>query len=252
MAHREVQNIFDTGPFGYGNAGHSHSDTLSLVVRYGDRNILIDPGTYTYISSPKWRNLFRGSSAHNTIRLDGLDQAIGTGPFRWSGKPEVEVLHAAFTPERDFVDAVCRYSGFTHRRRIVFRKPDLIFILDDLDGEAGKHVIEQFWHPGEPVTTVCHNVIKIGYSTLVLSPWGTAEVQDGWRSPALGTKTKAPVIRVSQICELPVRLGTALDLSGELGPTQDLVILEEKDTVSLCLEDDRRELVRLFEDMFPE
>ena len=65
----------DAGPFGALHSGHSHSDTLSIIVRSGDEEILIDPGTYTYTGEPEWRDWFRGSSAHNTIRIDGLDQA---------------------------------------------------------------------------------------------------------------------------------------------------------------------------------
>ena len=32
---------------------------------------LIDPGTYAYHTQERWRNYFRGTSAHNTVRIDG-------------------------------------------------------------------------------------------------------------------------------------------------------------------------------------
>ena len=47
-------------PFGPGSAGHSHSDTLSLVVSVGNQEVLIDSGTYSYMD-PEWRSYFRGS-----------------------------------------------------------------------------------------------------------------------------------------------------------------------------------------------
>ena len=72
--------VMDAGPFGTGGAGHSHADTLSLVVRRESEDILLDPGTYTYISDPAWRNAFRGSAAHNTIAC----QRPGPGHSRWS------------------------------------------------------------------------------------------------------------------------------------------------------------------------
>ena len=59
--------------------GHSHADTLSLVLRQGQEQILIDPGTYTYVADPLWRDRFRGTAAHNTVRIDGLDQGIPSG-----------------------------------------------------------------------------------------------------------------------------------------------------------------------------
>ena len=88
MRSQKVSALFDAGPFGPLSGGHSHSDTLSLVVANGDREVLIDSGTYSYMD-PEWRELFRGSSAHNTIRIDGRDQAIPAGPFRWVQKPDV-------------------------------------------------------------------------------------------------------------------------------------------------------------------
>jgi hypothetical protein len=71
----DVHAIVDAGPFGALHSGHSHSDTLSIVLRSGGEEILIDPGTYTYTGEPEWRDWFRGASAHNTIRIDGRDQA---------------------------------------------------------------------------------------------------------------------------------------------------------------------------------
>ena len=100
MAHGDVHVVIKAGPFGEGSAGHSHSDMLSLVARIGDRDILIDPGTYTYIADPVERNGFRGSAAHNTVRIDGRDQAIPAGPFRWIDKPDVRIDTWSTTPNR--------------------------------------------------------------------------------------------------------------------------------------------------------
>src|SRR5579864_8653154 len=61
--------LIDAGPFGPGSAGHSHSDTLSMVVRSGREWLLIDPGTFTYAGDPAGRAFFRGTSAHNTVRV---------------------------------------------------------------------------------------------------------------------------------------------------------------------------------------
>src|SRR5207237_2593864 len=80
---------FDAGPFGWGGAGHSHADTLSVLVWFRGEPVFIDPGTYTYVGDPEAREWFRGSGAHNTVSIDGQYQAQSAGPFRWSTKPEV-------------------------------------------------------------------------------------------------------------------------------------------------------------------
>src|SRR5205823_11716323 len=123
MASGAAHLVIKAGPFGEGSGGHSHSDVLSLVARVGDREILIDPGTFTYIADPEERNRFRGAAAHNTVRIDGRDQAVPAGPFRWNGKPSVDVREWTTGAQQDYLDATCRYSGFTHRRRVLFVKP---------------------------------------------------------------------------------------------------------------------------------
>ncbi|MCX6632073.1 MAG: alginate lyase family protein, partial [Candidatus Solibacter sp.] len=84
MAADDVHLVVKAGPLGEGSGGHSHCDVLSLTVRAGSREILIDPGTFTYVADPGERNRFRGSAAHNTVRIDGLNQAVPAGPFRWN------------------------------------------------------------------------------------------------------------------------------------------------------------------------
>ena len=42
-----------------------HSASLSSW--FDGEETLIDPGTYTYVGDPAWRNRFRGTAAHNTI-----------------------------------------------------------------------------------------------------------------------------------------------------------------------------------------
>jgi hypothetical protein len=148
MSAGDRQIVVKAGPFGEGSGGHSHSDVLSLVARIGDREVLIDPGTYTYISNPEERNRFRGSAAHNTICIDGRDQAVAAGPFRWNQKPETAIREWATSLQADSLDASCSYAGFVHRRRIRLVKPHLLVVFDLVSGPSGEHLIEQFWHLG--------------------------------------------------------------------------------------------------------
>ncbi len=200
MAAGDTQAIVDAGPFGPGGAGHSHADTLSIVVRNGDEEILIDPGTYTYVGDPKWRDWFRGTAAHNTVRIDGQDQATVSGPFRWANRPDAAILSWKTNAERDLLEAECRYGGFVHRRRVEFQKPDVIVIVDEIEGPPGDHDVEEFWHLGSSQAR----------SQLVL-PEG-AEMMDSWRSAALGEKHAAPVMRVTRRGALPIRLEARIQI----------------------------------------
>ncbi len=221
MVAGDVHIVADAGPFGPSSAGHSHSDTLSLVVRAGDEEVLIDPGAYTSVADPGWRDRFRGSAMHNTVRIAGRDQAVASGPFRWSGyRPVVELREWVSTAGQDYLDAVCSYSGFRHRRRIAFRKPDLLVIVDDIDApeEAGV-LVEQFWHPGCRTQASGQGACRIGRrATLVFAPPLQAVLGEGgdygWRSPVFGVKTPAPVIRVGEKVTGSGQFAAVLDLSG--------------------------------------
>jgi len=198
--------IVDAGPFGALHSGHSHSDTLSIIVRSGDEEILIDPGTYTYTGDPEWRDWFRSSAAHNTIRIDGRDQGVMAGPFRWTHQPEVIILDWQTNSERDILDAQCRYAGFTHRRRVEFQKPGVFLIVDHIskdhiDGPPGEHDIEQFWHLGSLAAR----------PKLVLPD--DAELTQSWRSTTFGEKHPSPMLRLHRHCPLPLCLETRIDLS---------------------------------------
>lgn len=211
MVSDDLRVYADAGPLGSGRGGHGHSDALSLVVRKGAEETLIDPGTYTYVSDPQWRNRFRGSADHNTVRIDGLNQAKPIGPFGWAVKPEVEILEWHSDAAADSLEAVCRYAGFSHRRRIRLEKPDRVLVEDEIEGPAGEHLIEQFWHPGESTGVVSSGCFRIGSQAwLMLEPGVQAELSEGgeygWRSPALGVKVQSPVIRVVVRGVLPVRI----------------------------------------------
>ncbi len=193
--------VVDAGPFGALHSGHSHSDTLSIVIRSGDEEILIDPGTYTYTGEPEWRDWFRGSSAHNTIRIDGRDQAVKAGPFRWTGQPEVAILDWRTNSNRDILEAECRYAGFTHRRRVEFQKPDVFLIIDTVSGPLGEHEIEQFWHLG-----------SLAARRRLILPAG-AELSESWRSMTFGEKHPSPMLRIHRRSKLPLRLESRIELT---------------------------------------
>jgi hypothetical protein len=193
--------VIKAGPFGEGSGGHSHSDALSLTVRLAGRDILIDPGTFTYVADPAERNRFRGSAAHNTVSIDARDQAIPAGPFRWKEKPAVAIRKWTTSAEQDYLDATCSYAGFIHRRQVVFSKPGLLVVLDTVEGPAGEHRLGQFWHLASLPDTA-----RFSFSA-------PARAFESWRSLALCSRETAPVLSLA-VCEtLPARMAMALDLS---------------------------------------
>ena len=210
----DIHVVIKAGPFGPWGAGHSHSDALSFVASAGGAEILIDPGTYTYVGDPVWRDRFRGSAAHNTVRVDDRDQADAAGPFRWLNKPAVEVLSWETGMESDQLEAACSYAGIRHRRRVSFQKRErALMVTDVIEGQGTECLIEQFWHAGCAVTEIERGRWSIGErAELTVDPKAECEALEGWRSDAFASKRPAPVIRVWMRAALPVELKTRLTL----------------------------------------
>jgi hypothetical protein len=117
------QLVFDIGGLGLLTGGHSHADALSLVLSSQGRELLVDPGTYVYNCAPEWRSWFRSTRAHNTVEIDGCDQAETGGTFRWKTRMSTRMLRdPSFPPE--YLEA--EHDGYerlphgvTHRRRLL-------------------------------------------------------------------------------------------------------------------------------------
>jgi hypothetical protein len=196
------QVLFDAGPFGPGRAGHSHADTLNLIVSHGCEQILIDSGTYTYVGDPAQRDAFRGTAAHNTIRINRRDQANPVGPFWWGNPPNARVLSWELTTGEDTVTGQVEYDGFVHRRTVRFVKPHLLLVLDTITGPPGTHGLEQFWHLGFPQAKE-----RIFFSQ-------PHEEQNAWHSSVFGERHEGLCLVVKRTAPLPVRFVTAILLDG--------------------------------------
>ncbi len=218
-----LQVLVDAGPFGHGGAGHSHSDTLSVVVRHGSTELLIDPGTFTYTAAAEWRDWFRGSAAHNTIRVAGKDQASPVNPFRWNGKPVVE--RKPWAPG-GWLDAACRQGPYLHRRRVMISPDGWLLVLDDIAGPPEPVLLEQFWHAGVPVQQLATHRYQLADATLLLWGEGDCSLQEGWRSPVYGCRLPAPVIQVTRNGPLPARFAALLSVTPL--PCTDLAVDETR------------------------
>ena len=206
------QLVMDAGPFGAAPSAHSHADTLSFTLRSMGEDVLIDPGTYTYVADAKARDLFRGTAMHNTVRIDGLDQAKPAGAFRWEDAPQVSLCR--FDGKK--IEAQCRYRGFIHTRTITWEKRGEIVVVDEVSGPPGRHLVEQFWHAGAGAVRTERGTVQIGQE-VEMSPAGDAEIRRGgdfgWRSPTYGTRHEATVISLQWQTQLPWRAETVFRLA---------------------------------------
>jgi hypothetical protein len=125
-AGREVYVHFDAAPLGYLSiAAHGHADALSLTLHVDGRPFLVDPGTYTYHAEAAWRAYFVSTRAHNTVCLDGENQAQQAGPLLWLRHYDVDVLKADTSETFDEVAALhtgYERMGCQHQRALRYDK----------------------------------------------------------------------------------------------------------------------------------
>jgi len=215
------QMMIDAGPQGTGRSGHGHADALSIRLSVGGQRLLIDPGTFCYISDGQNRGLFRGTGAHNTLRVDGLDQAVPEGPFAWSSIPNVKA--EAWLNGETFDFFVGSHDGYRRlpdpvlHRRSVFHVKGGFWIVRDVAGGRGSHRLESFWHFAPEIeveeeagvflvgsSAADNDAEPIGIALLFdhKSAWKT-ETTQAFVSPAYGATQQAPAIKASVTATLP-------------------------------------------------
>ena len=210
----EIRVVADAGPLGYRSiAAHGHADALSFTLSAGGQEFLIDPGTYAYHTQGAWREYFRGTSAHNTVRIDGKDQSVQGGNFMWLRKANAGCSLWLSSAEKDCFEGW--HDGYTrlpdpvkHRRLIVLDKAAARIVIEDTLEMAEDHAVELFFH--------CHESARVdptqgGYLVrrgdafikMSLPPVPEAKLQlyrgslspmCGWVSRAFDTRAPAPTL----------------------------------------------------------
>ncbi|MCC2643578.1 MAG: uncharacterized protein K0S45_3991 [Nitrospira sp.] len=222
---RELQRaIFDHGALGMApRYAHGHADALSLLLDVGWRDVFIDPGTYTYTGDERWRAYFRGTRAHNTVMIDGLDQALQDGPMAWSQPFETHLIYKDETPEGK-ITVIARHYGYkdrigvTHLRGVSYEPPGSWIIWDWLTG-SGVHHMELNWHLGCRPTAVDGGyqleglnsplLLTIEGGTSILCE-GCVQPVGGWMSRGYGSKEPITTVRVEHTGPLPHEFMTRL------------------------------------------
>ncbi|PLW66636.1 heparinase [Pseudohalioglobus lutimaris] len=228
----EIRMITDAGPLGFLSiAAHGHADALSAILSVGGQEILIDPGTYSYHTQKLWRDYFRGTSAHNTIRVDGLDQSIPRGNFLWSKHAETECLEFRESETEQVWTA--QHNGYTrlpdpvtHRRTIKFDKTNSSFIIIDSLFCKKSHDVEIYWHCNEECTVALENSVAMITASNVLvkifgpsSDWqveivkGSSAPPLGWVSREFDSKKPSPTIVCKGTINGTSHLETTIEIS---------------------------------------
>lgn len=243
--------IFDFGGLGMLTGGHSHADALSVVLFSEGREVLVDPGTFVYNCAPEWRGYFRSTRAHNTVTVDGLNQAEMGETFRWktgisSWGAEVHDLPVQYVEgEHDGYGATP--GGVIHRRRIVHIAKEYWILVDDFRG-SGQHTFDFNFHFGSEVDvskfehggadlTACAEAAGFLLAMFASGPMtadlvrGESTPIRGWASPGYGEKKPAQSLCARLASPAPASAMTFLAAGSNVGLVQRLNV-DAKDAIA--------------------
>jgi hypothetical protein len=165
--------LFDSGPYG---SAHQHEDKLHFVVYACGRQLILDPGNFSYDAS-RWRRYVLTTPGHNTVMVDGLGQhrrgkrETFFWPRPWEGDaPKENDTAWVNTAHFDFLRGTYRdgyarpkpdaetkrrpeqsdfeeMNAVTHTRRVVFVKSEYWIVVDTLVATDGaEHHYDSLFH----------------------------------------------------------------------------------------------------------
>ncbi|HSP80242.1 MAG TPA: alginate lyase family protein, partial [Myxococcaceae bacterium] len=139
------------GPQGQrGVGGHSHNDKLSFELHLGGRPVIVDPGTGTYTREPAVRNAFRSTAMHNTLQVDGEEQAPLDGSRLFAlpeaARARARVFHSGAELERLTV----RHDGHrvgVERSFLLDKRERALGVVEVLEGTGVHEVVGRLHLP---------------------------------------------------------------------------------------------------------
>ena len=151
-----AQYVFvDAGPVGFkGRGGHGHNDCLSFEWHAFGRPVLTDSGAFVYTASPEWRNRFRSTAFHNTIRVDGEEvNRFPSAVALWSLRNDAVPFDVVLTAGGDEDTLVAAHTGYRRladpvgvSREFSFDRTKARLVLRDRITGAAPHRLEFFFH----------------------------------------------------------------------------------------------------------
>jgi len=222
--------MIDAGPQGQGRCGHGHTDALSVRLTMNGARWLVDSGSGVYIAAdPADRNAFRGTAAHNTMRVDGMDQAAAAEPFSWNEIPTTRA--ESWVVGKTFTYFAGSHSGYarladpvTHRRSVLHVKGGVhsgVWLVRDAALGNAEHDLELHWYFASDVSVQDRKAGELIASRseaeqpvlrLILpgeTAWKT-EITRGLLSPVYGCYESAPAVRCVTRLHLPAEIATAM------------------------------------------
>jgi hypothetical protein len=190
------------GTRGFGN--HKHNDLLGFEYHVAGRPVFVDPGSYVYTSDPDARNLFRSTSLHNTVSVDGQEQNELRPEWLFRMFETAVPEHLEVDERSDWLRYRGRHHGYArlpqpvvHERTFTLSRLDRTLSIADVLQGQGTHRLRWHFHlaPGVEASIAANGSIEIQTGSVLLTMSVPARLR-----PALGTTWYSPSYGVRLPC----------------------------------------------------
>ncbi|MEI6837167.1 MAG: alginate lyase family protein [Alcaligenaceae bacterium] len=204
--------LLDVAPIGPDYLpGHAHADTLSFELSVFDQRVVVNGGTSRYGLGPE-RLHERGTAAHSTVQVAGLDSSEVWGGFRVARRAYPFDLQILNEPGK--LQVACSHDGYTrlngapvHRRESVMERGSLR-VADAVRGGAHAALARYILHPGMQIAADGANTWQLtlpqGQSLRVKVLAGRARLEPASYAPEFG------IVLSTQCLAVELSIGQAL------------------------------------------
>lgn len=197
--------VLDCGPIAPDDLpAHGHGDILSFEWSIGDQRVIVDPGVFEYIEGER-RMASRGAASHNTLCIEGADQADFFGAFRCGRRPKVDVLKVDLSGER--LEVSGQHDGFSYlpanpiHHRVFHSENYSLKVIDTIHGKTNRPAkIGFLLHPEVQVRARENELIlSAGEKEILVSSNASISVEPSVWWPDMGVQhaTKKLLVRLT-------------------------------------------------------
>jgi hypothetical protein len=199
--------------FNADRGAHAHPDELAVNLYAHGRQLLPNMGAFTYSNDPRSNWLRMTTESHTTVEIDGRAQRPDS-----AAKFDLFATNKVFDVVRAWSDAT---PGVRHTRSVLFVRPGMWIVSDRLDpADTASHTYRQNWHllpdahPAVDATTKATATAFPQGANLLIAPAHpaklTAEIRDGYYSPAFYNITNTKYVTYTQQVSGPAVFDTLL------------------------------------------
>lgn len=203
LKNRNISLLVSCFPLGQkGKGGHNHLDTGSFTLSVMGRQIIVDPGTYTYTRDKRIRDKFRSYTYHNTLFNDlDLDNNFSANSY-WELKEYYRSNLIDFSTNNIKIDI-----KYIHDLRVRHRH---FYIMDDsciIEDKYESDFYSRFnLHPDNIIISKSDDFIETNFFTMHLFNHISYNITDYDYSSYYNYKTPSKCIVVSAKSFLKIKV----------------------------------------------